>query len=185
MKVLDLQCQHSHCFEGWFGSEDDFQSQLIQGLLECPLCGDVQINKKLSAPRLNLSASRHVEKDQSSKQTATNSIAACAISTAVSAINADGEQGSSQLQSNPQISQPLVGSAEQQAAWLRVARSLIAQTEDVGGQFADEARKMHYGQAKERSIRGQASHEQTLELLDEGIPVLPMALPKALTEPLH
>ena len=185
MKVLDLQCQHSHCFEGWFGSEDDFQSQLTQGLLECPLCGDAKINKKLSAPRLNLSTSRYVEKDQSSKHIATNSIAASAIPTAVSAINADGEQGSPQLQNNPQISQPLAASAEQQAAWLRVARSLIAQTEDVGAQFADEARKIHYGQAKERSIRGQASHEQALELLDEGIPILAMALPKALTGPLH
>jgi hypothetical protein len=27
MKVLDLQCQHGHAFEGWFGSETDFQTQ--------------------------------------------------------------------------------------------------------------------------------------------------------------
>ena len=55
MKVLDLQCQHHHSFEGWFGSEDDFQSQNARLLVECPFCGDHQITKMLSAPRLNLS----------------------------------------------------------------------------------------------------------------------------------
>ena len=40
MKVLDLQCPHAHSFEGWFGSEDDFQDQLARGLVECPVCGD-------------------------------------------------------------------------------------------------------------------------------------------------
>lgn len=55
MKVLDLQCAQHHVFEGWFGSEDDYQSQLTRGLLTCPMCGDASVTKKLSAPRLNLS----------------------------------------------------------------------------------------------------------------------------------
>ena len=57
MKVLDLQCQHGHAFEGWFGSESDFQTQLSSDLVECPLCGDHHVAKLLSAPRLNLSTS--------------------------------------------------------------------------------------------------------------------------------
>ena len=56
MKVLDLQCAHHHAFEGWFASEDDFQSQLARGLVTCPMCGDTAIVKMLSAPRLNLGA---------------------------------------------------------------------------------------------------------------------------------
>ncbi len=40
MKVLDLQCGQHHVFEGWFGSEDDYQSQLSHGMLTCPMCGD-------------------------------------------------------------------------------------------------------------------------------------------------
>jgi len=40
MKVLNLQCSHSHSFEGWFSSEADFQDQLAAGLVECPMCGD-------------------------------------------------------------------------------------------------------------------------------------------------
>ena len=57
MKVLDLFCADDHAFEGWFGSEDDFQSQLARGLVQCPLCGNAHIRKGLSAPRLNLRSS--------------------------------------------------------------------------------------------------------------------------------
>src|SRR5438045_5533830 len=57
MKVLNLQCTQRHGFEGWFGSEDDFQGQLARGLVECPICGDTGIAKLPSAPRLNLGAS--------------------------------------------------------------------------------------------------------------------------------
>jgi len=71
------------------------------------------------------------------------------------------------------------------AAWMAVARQLIANTTDVGDQFAQEARKMHYGEAKERAIRGQASLEETRELLEEGIEVPPFLLPAALKEPLQ
>ena len=56
MKVLDLKCTHQHVFEGWFASEDDFQSQRGRGLVSCPVCGDAQVEKQLSAPRLNLGA---------------------------------------------------------------------------------------------------------------------------------
>jgi hypothetical protein len=58
MKVLDLQCQQQHTFEGWFGSEEDYQSQLKRGLLECPMCGDAHVSKMPSAPRLNLGKAR-------------------------------------------------------------------------------------------------------------------------------
>ncbi len=56
MKVLDLHCHEGHVFEGWFASEDDFQSQNQRGLVQCPWCGDSSISKCLSAPRLNLGA---------------------------------------------------------------------------------------------------------------------------------
>lgn len=58
MKVLDLQCSQSHQFEGWFASEGDFQTQLSRGLVECPMCGQVEVSKRLSAPRLNLLSSK-------------------------------------------------------------------------------------------------------------------------------
>lgn len=171
MKVLDLQCQHAHSFEGWFGSEDDFQSQLARGLVECPMCGDAVITKKLSAPRLNLSGSRQVVVAQEAGD--------CVADGAVSTSEA------SQVPSKDPVLQAMLQDPQFQAAYLHMARKIMANTEDVGTQFAQEARKIHYGEAKERGIRGQASHDERMELLDEGIDVMPLPLPKALKEPLQ
>ncbi len=86
--------------------------------------------------------------------------------------------------SDPEQPQELVslGSPEQtrQAAWLSMARQIVAKTDDVGERFAEEARKIHYGEAKERGIRGQASAADTESLLEEGIAVMPFPLPLAL-----
>ena len=75
--------------------------------------------------------------------------------------------------------------ATMQAAWMKMARHVLANTEDVGEGFAEEARRIHYGESEERGIRGQATRRQTEALLEEGISVLPLPLPKALKGPLQ
>jgi hypothetical protein len=72
-----------------------------------------------------------------------------------------------------------------QAALMNMVRHVMANTEDVGSRFAEEARKIHYGEREERNIRGQATREETEALLDEGIDVLPLPVPDALKEPLQ
>ncbi len=144
MKVLDLQCGHQHVFEGWFASEDDFLGQRERGLIECPVCGDAAITKRLSAPRLHLGAAR-VE-----------------------------------LTPTPAVAATTATDQTLQAAWMAVARHILAHTDDVGHKFAEEARKIHYGETKERGIRGQATRAETESLLEEGIAVMPLPLPEAL-----
>jgi len=151
MKVLDLQCGYGHEFEGWFASEDDFQSQLASRLLSCPMCGDTGIAKLPSAPRLNLGS------------------------------NADAPAPAAPAQE----AAPPSERAQLQAAWLRAVRRIMAETEDVGQRFAEEARRIHHGQAHERPIRGQATPEQTEQLLDEGIAVFPLPIPGGVKEPLQ
>jgi hypothetical protein len=146
MKVLDLQCSQQHSFEGWFGSEAEFQDQLARGLVECPLCGDAAVTKLLSAPRLNLG---------SGKEPAARADVVAAPDATI------------------------------QAAWMQMVRLVLANTEDVGQRFPEEARRMHYGETEERGIRGQASPDETQALLEEGIGVLPLPIPKALKEPLQ
>ena len=75
--------------------------------------------------------------------------------------------------------------ATMQAAWLKMVRHVMANTEDVGERFAEEARRIHYGETEERAIRGQASREETEALLEEGIGVLPLPVPKALKGPVQ
>jgi len=175
MKVLNLQCGQHHSFEGWFGSEDDFQSQLARGLVECPLCTDKAIVKMPSAPRLNFGG--HAPPSAASEQThssASSSPAAAKETEPSTALSLLGEQPA---QSNP--------STEQQAAFLNAVRQVLANTEDVGDRFANQARAMHYGDAEPRSIRGQASQREALELLEEGIDVMALPMPAALKETLQ
>lgn len=154
MKVLDLQCGYGHDFEGWFASEDDFQSQLARRLLSCPMCGDTGVMKLPSAPRLNLGA-----------RVATGGAGQTQPNAPVALPPETGAE--------PHLS----GHMELQVVWLRAVRRLVAETEDVGPRFATEARRIHGGDAPERAIRGQATREETEALLDEGIPVLPLPLP--------
>jgi hypothetical protein len=150
MKVLDLQCALGHTFEGWFGSEKDFAGQLARSLVQCPLCGNSDVRKLLSAPRLNLSTRRP-------------------------------DTGS-------EVDVLVAPSATDNAlavAWLELARRMVANTDDVGERFAEEARKMHYGETEARAIRGKSTADEAHALLDEGIEVLPLLLPPGLKETLQ
>ena len=64
-----------------------------------------------------------------------------------------------------------------QVLYARLVDEMLARSEDVGGAFPQEARRIHYGEAPERSIRGQASADEHAELVDEGIPVLRLPVP--------
>ena len=64
-----------------------------------------------------------------------------------------------------------------QILYSRMVDQLLQNSEDVGKSFPEEARRIHYEQAPARSIRGQATHEEHAELLDEGIAVLRLPVP--------
>lgn len=144
MKVLNLRCAHAHQFEGWFASEEDFQSQFERGLIECPMCADKAITKLPTAPRLNVSGARE--------------------SATVGTVPAAAPPASSEA-------------VTMQSMWLRAVQHVMANTDDVGAQFAEEARRIHYGEVEERAIRGQATREDALALQEEGIEVMSLPVP--------
>jgi len=141
MKVLNLRCTADHRFEGWFGSDADYESQCERGLVECPVCGDRSVVRLPTAPRLNVSGARE-----------------------------------------PAAATPEAATVEMtmQAAWLNAVRHVLANTDDVGTRFAEEARKIHYGEADERAIRGRATRDEAQALKDEGIDVMSLPMPPAL-----
>ena len=182
MKVLDLQCQAGHRFEAWFGSEADFQSQMAQAMVACPMCGDVHVTKLLSAPRLNLTTNRKelvapqingISRDgvASEAPAAGNAPVASQTGAMVSAAAGSGA-GDASLQ-------------QLHAAWLALSRELMARSEDVGTEFAEQARKMHYGEIEERAIRGKTSLDEARALQEEGIAVMPLAIPDGANTTLH
>src|SRR5690606_12369525 len=140
LKVYDLQCEHGHVFEGWFGSEDNYESQRARGLLSCPVCDSHQVSKKLSAPRLNVSHIRLENEAVAGRQPEATVVA-------------PGQAGMTQLQ----------------AEVLRQIRQMVRNTENVGESFTSEARRMHEGEIEERAIRGTATPEERAELAADGI----------------
>ena len=151
MKVLDLQCAGLHLFEGWFSSEEDFAGQHIRREIHCPVCNNKDIVKRLSAPKLSLSAT-----GAETSQPSDRAVAPSAESLA-----------SAQVQ------------------WLQVCKDILASTTDVGNEFTEVARKIHYGETPQRAIRGHASPEQVQALHEEGIGVLPLPIPEFLFGPRH
>ena len=149
MKVLDLRCSNGHGFEGWFASEEDYQSQNGRGLVDCPLCADRVVSRMPSAPRLNLSGARETP--------------------------------------SPSPDTPVAppGGPPLQALWMQAVRHVLANTEDVGPRFAEEARRIHYGEAEQRNIRGQASAEEAKALVEEGVDIAVLPVPDVLKEPLQ
>ena len=70
-----------------------------------------------------------------------------------------------------------------EAEAMKLLRRLIAQTDNVGAAFPEEARKIHYDEAPQRAIRGQATREEADALREEGIEF--MSLPSILTRDLQ
>ncbi|MBM3578681.1 MAG: DUF1178 family protein [Alphaproteobacteria bacterium] len=52
--------------------------------------------------------------------------------------------------------------------------TVVANTEDVGDRFPEEARAMEDGETERRAIRGRATFEEAKALLEEGIEILPL-----------
>ncbi|MDQ6629399.1 MAG: DUF1178 family protein [Pseudomonadota bacterium] len=67
-----------------------------------------------------------------------------------------------------------------QSQWLRAVQHVMTTTEDVGDRFAEEARRIHYGEVEERAIRGRATPRDAEALRDEGIEVVSLPLPDAM-----
>lgn len=134
MISFSLTCDNAHDFEGWFRSNDDFETQQKRKLVGCPVCGSHKVEKALMAPAV--STGRKQEK----------------IALAMS------------LQQREALAQ------------LKALSEKIRENADyVGDKFADEARKIHFGETDPRGIYGEATPEEAESLADDGVDF--MAIP--------
>lgn len=173
MLVLNLACEAGHSFEGWFASSTDFESQQQRGLLSCPLCNSAAVRRMPSAPRLNLSSTAEPAPAKSRGHGAMTASPARVSPESPDASSTGVTEGV------PPIA------AELQKQVIQAVRTLMARTEDVGDRFATEARRIHYGEAEERGIRGRATPDEARELADEGIDIVALPVPDALKDPLQ
>lgn len=164
MIKYQLICDKSHEFEGWFGGSAAFESQQESGLLTCPVCGSADVRRALMAPNL---ASPKTRKTDLAEQ-----------------------QPSAQPEPQPQPQAPQQASAALPPAAARKMQELMSEMRalqtkireecrDVGNDFAEEARKIHYGEVEPEGIYGQATAEEREALDEEGIEIMDMPwLPK-------
>ena len=161
MKVYNLACPLDHRFEGWFASEEDCLAQQDKGMLACPVCDSTEITRMPSAPHIGKSSSTELTVSKSESESLSGGVVALT--------------GSDHSQLEAQV----------QAAFLKGMRELMGRSEDVGNSFADEARKIHYKESPERSIRGQTTLDEAEALREEGIDVLSMPMIPALKNTLQ
>ena len=161
MKVYNLACPLDHRFEGWFASEEDCLAQQDKGMLACPVCDSTEITRMPSAPHIGKLSSAELAIPKAESENLSGGVVALT--------------GSDHSQLEAQV----------QAAFLRGMRELMGRSEDVGDSFADEARKIHYKESPERSIRGQTTLDEAEALREEGIDVLSMPMIPALKNTLQ
>ncbi len=167
MILFDLLCSHGHRFEAWFRDGDGFERQVAAGEITCAVCGDADVRKALMAP--NVRTSR--ESEAAAMEAPRKEEAEPPSSAPPATIPADGT-GDDRVAVSAGVPLP---QPEKLAEAMRVLRQVQTHIEKnfdhVGRKFADEARKMHYGEAEKRSIYGEATKDEAEELLDEGIDI--------------
>jgi len=142
MILYQLQCADEHSFEAWFRDSVSYDSQVMSGDVECPYCGSKHITKAPMAP--HIASSKAGAEDQAVASSATD-------------IDSLSDQRAHEV-------------AQQILDAVGCIRDYAEDNfEDVGEDFADEARKIHQGDAEERGIYGKASEDDAHELEDEGI----------------
>ncbi|MBV9079098.1 MAG: DUF1178 family protein [Methylobacteriaceae bacterium] len=154
-----LACTDGHDFESWFPSSASYDMQAERGLVSCPVCGSAKVAKRLMAPAV--AAGRGAAREPAA---------------------ADGRETGTPTAApgQPIVAPPqpvaLLSEKEQAIrAMLRAVREHVTRTADyVGPTFAEEARRMHYGEIEHRSIYGEASPVEVQALAEEGIEFQPL-----------
>lgn len=147
-----LKCAHGHTFDSWFPSSESFEAQKARGLVACPTCGALEVEKAIMAPAVS-----RTDRDRSAPATAPSDVAPT-----------DGAP----------TSVALMGEEEQTfRRMLRELREHITKTADyVGPDFADLARQMHAGDVEHRSIYGEATPDEIKALREDEVEVFPLPI---------
>ncbi|MGB3418223.1 MAG: DUF1178 family protein [Mesorhizobium sp.] len=130
---FSLVCDNAHEFEGWFRNNDDFDTQVKRGFVDCPACGSHKVGKALMAPAVSTARGR--EK-------------------VALAMGEEQRKALSQLKA--------------------MAEKIRENADYVGDKFAEEARKIHFGETDPRGIYGEATPEEAKGLAEDGVSFMPI-----------
>ncbi len=127
MIVYRLICGNEHEFEAWFRDSTACDTQIAEGKVVCPHCGDISARKSLMTPNV-------------------------------------APKGADSPADKP---------SARRAAMMRELRELRRKVEEncdyVGPRFAEEARRIHYGEAESHAVYGETTPDEARALAEEGI----------------
>ena len=149
MILYRLRCSKGHEFESWFKDSKTYERQEKKSLIGCAVCGSSKVARAIMAPRLG-KGSKKVEVEKP----------AAGAPTAPPAPTPEQQQMAALEKHMPK---------ELREALLKVRAEVEKNCEHVGEKFAEEARKIHYGESDKRGIYGETSEEEAEALADEGI----------------
>lgn len=159
MILFDIKCSDGHVFEAWFQNNEAYEKQANCDLIECPMCGCTKISKSLMSP--NISPKGEVV-DYSSNEGSghdNHKVMVSAHSVATNDVSSEDVKRALEHMHNTMA---------------KFRRQVEKSCEYVGTNFAEEARKIHYGEGEKRGIYGETTVRETEELIEEGIDILPV-----------
>jgi hypothetical protein len=177
MIKYQLVCDNAHEFEGWFQSSDMFVQQSDSGMVSCPLCDTTAVRRALMAPNLASPKTRKSgafpDPDDGSND-GPHAGSNAGSNDGVVPASRDGATPPSAMTGKGMPPEAL----EKMQALVTEMRILQAKIKtecrDVGSGFAEEARKMHYGEVDPEGIYGEATIEEREQLDEEGIEIFQM-----------
>ena len=156
MIVYDLKCRKDHVFEAWFPDSASFAEQAGAGKVVCPVCGSKKVTKALMAPAVLKGRRGEAERAPQAQDQAPG--------------EAPGQSGEASASGDVALADS--ERAGELRRMLREVREHVEKNCDyVGKEFAEEARKIHYGETDPRGIYGETSDTEAKELQEEGIEV--------------
>jgi hypothetical protein len=145
-----LRCSKDHRFDSWFRDSATYEKQEKRRLLECPTCGDSKVERALVAPNVTAKGNRKAASPRPRRP----------VEDAAPATEAPAQ---------PVATVPPNMPPELRKVLLELRGQVEKNCDYVGDKFAEEARKIHYGETDKRGIYGETSDEEAAALADEGI----------------
>lgn len=156
MILYRLRCSKGHEFESWFKDSKTYERQEKKSLIGCAVCGDSKVARALMTPRIGAGA-----KTKGRKIEATTAPVAANVPAEVPAAPSPEQQQMAAIARHMP--------KEMRETLIKLRKQVEENCEHVGDKFAEEARKIHYGESDKRGIYGETTEKEAEELAEEGI----------------
>jgi hypothetical protein len=176
MIAFNLKCKLEHVFEAWFKNSLSFEQQLEEKVISCVICGDRHLEvveqnslKEMSLENIPLEESeiKGISAEYNNEETQ-----------AVLPVVARGEfvTHCAHMPETGEITAEDVKRAmdHMYQTMAKFSRQVEKDSTYVGTDFAKQVREMKKGERPQSAIYGEVSMEETEELLEEGIDLLPV-----------